>query len=44
MVDDDIELVLDLVESLVDVLDEMCDPKRDSKDAGNERPDKKSYH
>ena len=36
MVDDDVELVLDLVESLVDVPDEMCDPKRDGKDAGNE--------
>jgi hypothetical protein len=44
LVDDDIELVLDLVESLVDIPDEMCDPKRDGKDAGNECPDKKSYH
>jgi hypothetical protein len=29
LVDDDIELVLDLVESLVDVPDKMRDPKSD---------------
>jgi hypothetical protein len=44
LVNDDIELVFKLVESLVDVPDEMPNPKRDREYGRNKRPDEKRHH